>query len=48
MNELGIAGWLDGYGVFAGVDADNEAAGYDYSVAGTTLGVDWRPIEAVS
>jgi len=46
-SERGLAGWLDGYGVFANVDADANAAGYDYSVAGTTLGIDWRPSEEV-
>ncbi len=34
--------WVQGYGISGDVDGDGNAAGCDYSIAGTTVGVDRR------
>jgi outer membrane autotransporter protein len=41
----GLGGWLDAWGIFGSLDGDGNSAGVDYTLAGTTLGVDYRPTD---
>jgi autotransporter-associated beta strand protein len=40
--ELGIGGWLDGYGVFGFLDGSSGSKDLDYLIGGLSLGVDYR------
>jgi outer membrane autotransporter protein len=40
--ETGPGAWIDGYGIFGNLDGGANASAVDYTIAGTSLGVDRR------
>src|SRR5262249_11996458 len=43
--ELGLGGWLDGYGLFGSLDGDSGSKDLNYLIGGVSLGVDYRIAE---
>jgi outer membrane autotransporter protein len=41
QGELGLGGWLDGYGLFGSLSGDSDSADLDYTIGGFSLGVDY-------
>lgn len=40
--ELGLGGWIDGYGLFGALSGDSGTADLDYTIGGVSLGFDYR------
>ena len=40
--ELGLGGWLDGYGLFGSLSGDSGTSDLDYTIGGVSLGLDYR------
>ncbi len=40
--ELGLGGWLDGYGLFGALSGDSGTSDLDYTIGGVSLGFDYR------
>jgi autotransporter-associated beta strand protein len=40
--ELGLGGWVDGYGLFGKLSGSSDTADLDYTIGGVSLGIDYR------